>query len=279
VRGRWWTGLVSTILTAAALAFPAVTQKSAVAAPGSRAMWLWGDYAADEVIAWAGAQNVSEIFVYVPATVRTDGSLNRFRDMRRRADAAKIKMTALNGESGWTTDHAAALDWAKAVAATGLFTGLHIDVEPYLTAGWTSDQQGTATAYLGLLDDLRAGSKLPIEADVPFWYGQDRVGTKNLADEVLKRVGAITVMSYRDTAPALLSVSQDWLKRGAAAGKKVRLGAETGALPDCTYCTFAEEGSRAMLTALAQVDAGAAKSKAYNGIAVHRYGTWRVLQP
>jgi hypothetical protein len=287
VRGRWWTGLVSTILTTAALTVPAVRSLT-VAAPmaaapsGSRAMWLWDDYAADEVIAWAGAQNITDIFVYVSDTVLADGSLTRLRDMKTRADAAKIRLRALNGESGWTTDHAAALAWQKAVVATRLFDGIHIDVEPYLTAGWNTDPQGTETSYLQLLDKLRAGSSLPVEADVPFWYGQYKVGPKNFADEVLKRTDGVTVMSYRDTATgtnSMLAVSQDWLKRGAAAGKRVRLGAETDRLPDCGYCTFAEEGSRRMIAVLAQVDAGTRTSPAYAGVAVHRYGSWRVLKP
>jgi hypothetical protein len=289
MRGRWRAGLVSVILMTTSLAPPIVsmfgttTVPSALtpAAAGTRAMWAWDDYPADELIAWAGAQNVTELFVYVGDSL-TDGSLSRLRDLRARADAAKIRLRALGGEPGWTTDHAAALAWQKTVVATGLFDGIHLDVEPYLTRGWTADQEGTGRAYLGLLDELRAGSRLPVEADVPFWYGQDTVGSKNFADEVLKRVSAVTVMSYRDTATgtnSMLAVSQDWLKRGAAAGKRVRLGAETDPLPDCGYCTFAEEGSRRMLTVLSQVDAGARRSPAYAGVAVHRYGSWRVLRP
>jgi hypothetical protein len=121
---------------------------------------------------------------------------------------------------------------------------------------------------------------LPVEVDVPFWFGEYRVGTKNLADEVLKRVNAVTVMSYRDTATgpnSMLAVSQDWLARGTAAGKRVRLGAETGRLTDCGNCTFFEEGTAALDRELAKVDAGTRTSGAFGGIAIHRYGSWRAL--
>jgi hypothetical protein len=235
-------------------------------------MWFWGNYPADEVIAWAGAENIGEIFAYVSPTVMTDGTLDKLRDLRQRANAAKIRLVALGGEPDWTTDHASALAWQKAVVATGLFDGIHLDVEPYLTSSWPAD----TADFLALLDALRAGSKLPIEADVPFWYAQ------NLADAVLKRVNAVTVMSYRDTATgpnSILTISQTWLKRGAAAGKRVRLAVETAALSDCAYCTFASAGSRRMLSVLSQVDAGARTSPGYAGIAVHSYGTWRVLAP
>lgn len=272
MRTRWWAGLVSTVLATASFAFPHLVSSSATAPASPRAMWFWGNYPADEVIAWAGAENIGEIFAYVPPTVATDGTLDKLRDLRRRADAAKIKLVALGGEPDWTTDHASALAWQRAVVATGLFDGIHVDVEPYLTSTWPAD----TTDFLALLDALRAGSRLPIEADVPFWFDQ------NLADQILKRVNAVTVMSYRDTATgpnSILTISQTWLKRGAAAGKRIRLAVETAPLPDCGYCTFATDGSRRMLTVMSQVDGVARRSPGYAGFAVHAYGTWRTLRP
>jgi hypothetical protein len=285
MRKRWRAGLMSVLMVvAAALAAPgastAARSSMAPAPANTRAMWLWGADPAAEVVDWAVSQGVSEIFVYVSPSVLVDGSLARLQDMRRRADAARIRLTALGGDGSWTTDHAAALAWQRAVVRTGVFTGIHLDVEPYVTSGWTTSLQATEKAYLALLDKVRAGSTLPLEVDVPFWFGQYRVGGKNLADEVLKRVGAVTVMSYRDSGTgtnSMLAVGQDWLTRGAAAGKRVRLGAETGALPDCAYCTFHEEGAARLSEALAAVDAATRRTPAFGGIAVHHYGSWRTL--
>jgi hypothetical protein len=246
----------------------------------TRAMWLWGDEPAAEVVDWAVAKGLSEIFVYVSPTLLIDGDLARLQEMRQRADAARIRLTALGGDSSWATDHAAALAWQRTVVRTGVFAGIHLDVEPYLAPGWTTDLQATERAYLALLDKVRTGSTLPLEADVPFWFGQYRVGGKNLADEVLKRVTAVTVMSYRDTgtgANSMLAISQDWLVRGAAAGKRVRLGAETGALADCPYCTFHTEGAARLEQELAKVDAATRSTPAFGGIAIHHYGAWRKL--
>jgi hypothetical protein len=242
-------------------------------------MWLWDNEPASDVVNWADAHGVQEIFVHVRPSVLSN-DLPWLQEMKRLADASQIRLTALGGDPAWTTDHAAALAWQRDVVATGLFSGLHIDVEPYLTAGWTNNFSGTATSFLSLLDKLRLGSKLTVEADVPFWYGQYTLAGKNLATEVLRRVSAITVMSYRDagTGPnSILAVSQDWLTRGAAAGKRVRLGAETGPVADCPYCTFAEEGATALGNELAEVDAATRKTYSYAGVAVHHYGTWRDL--
>jgi hypothetical protein len=286
MRGRWRTGLVTAVLmiVAAALALPEVSTAGKVrmsALPANtRAMWLWGDNPAAEVVDWAAENNVSEIFVYVSPAVRTNGDLARLQDMRMRADARKIKLSALGGDSSWVTDHTAALAWQTTVLRTNLFAGIHLDVEPYLHQGWSTNLLATQKSYLALLDKMRVASTIPLEADVPFWFGEYQVGKANLADEVLRRVAAVTVMSYRDTGTgpnSIVSISQDWLNRGAAAGKRVRLGAETVPLPDCTYCTFHEEGAAKLREELAQVDAATRTAPAFGGIAVHRYGTWRQL--
>ncbi|WP_305788633.1 hypothetical protein [Symbioplanes lichenis] len=284
MRGRWRAGLVSAILVGASLALPVASSAGSAgltAAPaGTRAMWLWGDQPAVEVVDWADRQSVSEIFVHVSPAVLTNGDLARLQDMKERADAAGVKLRALGGDPAWVTDHAAALEWLDAVLTTGIFTGIHLDVEPYLTLGWAENLEGTAASYLALLDKVRAGTTLPIEADVPFWYGEHRIKGRNFADEVLRRVNAVTVMSYRDsgTGPnSIVAVSQDWLARGRTVGKRVRLGAETDRLADCPQCTFAEEGATRLQEELAEVDAATRRTAAFAGIAVHRYGSWRAL--
>ncbi len=286
MRRRWRAGLVSAVLVAGTLlglsgAASAGSAGLTAVKAGTRAMWVWGDYPASEVVTWAAGKGVTEIFVYVSPNALTNGDLARLQQMRQLADGVRIKLSALGGDPAWTTDHAAALAWLRTVVATGIFSGIHLDVEPYLTPGWTRSLAATEQAYLGLLDEVRAGSTLPLEADVPFWSGQYQVGSKNLADEVLKRVTAVTVMSYRDTATgpnSMTAISQDWLTRGATAGKRVRLGAETDPLPECAYCTFAQDGTKKMNQELTKVDAAERTAGAYGGVAIHRYGAWRSLK-
>ncbi|RZU50834.1 hypothetical protein EV385_2620 [Krasilnikovia cinnamomea] len=253
---------------------------TAPAPPGTRAMWLWSQADPAEVMSWAARHDVTEIFTYVGTTVATDGSLPRLRELKRQADLAGVRLSALGGDESWTTDHAAALAWQKAVTGTKLFAGLHVDAEPYLLPAWNTNRNATATAYLTLLQRLRDAGPLAVEVDVPFWYGTITVSGKNLATETLRRASAVTVMSYRDsgTGPnSIYDVSRDWLARGAAAGKRVRLGAETRPLSDCPYCTFAEEGATALGDALARVDGATRSAPAFNGIAVHDYDGWRAL--
>jgi hypothetical protein len=261
----------------AAKAAGAQPSGTAATRPNQRAMWLWNRPPAAEVVDWAVAHGVRELIAYVP----TRPDLPWLRDLHTRATAAGLTLAALNGDPAWTTNHQAALDWQRAAAGTGLFAALHVDIEPYALPAWRTDQTRTAQSYLAVLEKLNAASTLPLDADVAFWYGQVALPKKlNLATEVLARVDAVTVMSYRDTATgpnSILDVGADLLARGVVAGRPVRLAAETEPLPDCGYCTFATRGATALDAAVAKVDAAAAGYGSYAGLAVHHYTSWRAL--
>ncbi|MBG0818471.1 collagen-like protein [Planomonospora sp. ID82291] len=259
----------------------AVPAAASTAVPGPRAMWLWQRSDPAATMDWATANAVKEIFVHVPTKI-TRTELTRLKQLKKRADAAGVRLSALGGEPGWTFDHAAALAWQRAAMGTGLFRTTHVDVEPYHLNEWHTDQAGTTAAFLGLLARLRDADPRPLEADVPFWYETVPAEGSTLADAVLARVDAITVMSYRDTATgpgSIIDVGQDMLLRGQLAGRPVRLAAETLALPDCPYCTFHEQGRQALDTALSAVDAAAVFYPAYAGMAVHDYASWTALRP
>jgi hypothetical protein len=165
---------------------------------------------------------------------------------------------------------------------TNLFYCSHVDIEPYLLNEWLTDRATTVQAFLAVLALLRDDDPRPLEADVAFWYGTIPVGGSTLADEVLALVDAVSTMSYRDTATgpnSMLDVGTDMLVRGQAAAKPVRLGAETGATPDCLNCTFYEEGEAALETALTTVDGLATAYTSFNGMAVHHYRSWIELRP
>jgi hypothetical protein len=249
----------------------------------SRAMWLWSRADPAAVVDWAQRHQVKEIFAYVGADIATNGDRPRLKRLKTLGDAAGIKLAALGGEPGWATNPSAARTWLTATAATGLFYAHHVDVEPYALNSWTTDRDGTAAAFVNMLGMLQAADSRPLEADIPFWYNEISLpGGTNLADATLARVNAVTVMSYRDTATgpnSITDVGADMLARATAAGKDVRLGAETQELADCLHCTFFEEGQVYMQSTLTQVDAVAQAYGRYKGIAVHHFDSWVALRP
>src|SRR5688572_22059279 len=124
--------LVLTLLVAAAAAATGLSPARAAddaAPPGTRAMWLWNQADPATVLSWATAHGVSEIFVHAVRDLATSDDLPRLQELKARADAAGVRLSALGGDPGWTFDHAAALAWQRTALDTGLFAGSHIDVE------------------------------------------------------------------------------------------------------------------------------------------------------
>jgi hypothetical protein len=259
----------------------AASRRSAVSAFGARAMWLWTRPPNSEVISWATRHGVREIFASVNANTTTTAELSRLADLKRRADKHGIRLAALGGDPGWTSDPAAARDWQRVVEESGLFSAQHIDVEPYTQPAWTTNRAASIHAYLSLLTDMRSRSRLPLEVDVPFWYGAITVDGRNLADETLRRADAVTVMTYRNTATgegSIIDVGADMLARATRGHKPIRFAAETQPLPDCAYCTFYGQPLAAMTTSLATVDSALRGHPNFAGIAIDHYESWKAMR-
>ncbi|MFB9442848.1 hypothetical protein Dvina_15360 [Dactylosporangium vinaceum] len=267
--------MVAALAAAAALVPAGVAHAAADPVPQSakRAMWLWSRAAPAAVVAWAEQHGVKEIFAAVP-WAPTTADASRLRDLRARTKAAGIRLSALGGDPAWAVNPKDAVAWRQRVSAMKLFDGVHLDVEPYLLPNWVQDQQRIAASYLTMLDAVRRAGPEPLEADVPFWLATVKVGAQNLAEAVIQRVDAITVMSYRDSGAAVLDVGTDLLARARKSRLPVRLAAETQPSADCAYCTFAGRTQSALRQQLAAIDTGAKPYPTYQGIAVHDYDSW-----
>lgn len=264
--------LVGVLVAAAPYRPPPFAPESPVAPPGTRAAWVWSPGVPEQLVAWSRAHGVRTLFVLVDRDARTNGDAARLAALRALCDGAGIRLDALGGEPGWALDHTEALAWRDTVVALGLFRGLHLDVEPYLLPEWPSAR--ASTGLLDLLDALRTDG-LPLEADVPFWYQTVPVGPRTLADEVIARVDALTVMSYRDTATGIVEVATDVLDRAGRAAVPVRLAVETQPLADCAYCSFTRRAD--LDAALRDVDAAGQRFHAFEGIAVHQFDSWKAM--
>jgi hypothetical protein len=274
------------VLMVGSVVLPA--QASAAATTPPRAMWVWSWSDAGAVVSLARARGVATLFVGVPPDLTTSASLPKVRDLVSRAKAAGLRVDALGGDPGWVDNPSWAVDhWVRPTIATGLFTGLHVDVEPWTTPAWTTRQAATVSSYLTLLDRLvSAGGGRSVEADIPFWFGQIAAGQGSTLDrETMRRVSAVTIMAYRNTAAGTdgtLAVAAGELAAAAALGKPVRVGQETnylGSDPTEVKQTFYGQTLTRMHDQLAQVDAGASAYATYAGIAVHDSTGYAAMAP
>ena len=175
--------------------------------------------------------------------------------------------------------------WADAALSTGLYSGVHVDIEPWQRADWSTDQARVVAGYLDTYDRLQAATALPLEADVPFWLWTLSTADGTAVDAaVLARVDKVTVMSYRDTvtgADSITDVAARTRAAGVATGKPVRLAVETnnlGSDPVSAKQTFYGGTEAAVNTALDQVDAAESGVGSYAGMAVHDYTGYSALR-
>ena len=260
------------------------TTSAEAATPGKRATWVWTRPAAKTLVQWAVKHRVAELFVYVGPGVASSPDLKWVRSVSTQAHAAGIRVSALGGETTWIDTPAAALAWQRSALSTGLFDGVHVDVEPWTRTDWDSRRADVVAGYLEVLRQLATDTTLPLEADIAFWLHEVPTSTGTPLDEALMRiVDAVTVMSYRNTATgpdSITAVGAHELATAASAGIPCRLAVETNYLgpdPVSRKQTFHGLGRTALDNALAAVDSAEAGVSSYNGIAIHDYAGWRSL--
>lgn len=272
------------VLLLAVVAAGAVGAAPATAAGSpARATWVWGRPAPGPLVTWATKQRVGELFVAVPRSLGTSADLAWVTDLSRRAHRAGIRVAALGSATEWVDRPAEAVAWQRDALATGLFDGVHLDVEPWLHPAWDTDRAGVVAGYLALLDQVGAATGLPVEVDVAWWLHTVDSAEGPLDAAVARRVDRMTAMTYRDTVTGTDSITdlgRQVLATAAAAGVPCRLAVETrflGADPVSQKQTFWGQGPTVLSRALAGVDAALAGHPAYAGTAVHDEAGWRAL--
>lgn len=275
-RTRLAIGVVLCAVVAVLAPSPA---SASVTAP--RAMWVWDRPGPAALVDFAVAQGVGELFV----SVGRQPDLPWLTTMRREADRAGLRIQALGSATEWIDRPADALAWQQRVLDTGLFDGVHLDVEPWLHPDWATDRTAVAGRYLTLLEQMSAASAATVEADIAFWLNEVATPTGEPLDRaVMARVDAVTVMSYRDTATgpdSITDVGSAALASAEATGIPVRLAVETNDLGSGTVAakqTFFGQRRSAMTSVLAAVDQAVGSSPVYAGIAVHDRRGWAAMR-
>lgn len=289
-------GGVSYKFLSAVLFLAVVFSAGAVSAQTSKGVWWWrGEDAArpDESsrrMEFLKKHAVTEI--YFCANLKQE----RHADIRRFVKAARgkgMRVACLNGDVSWIRPGnrgfaetlALYLAYQRSAAPDEKFYALHLDVEPHQD-GKLSDArkwQLYADFVLHAAADVHAAGE-KIEWDIPFWLDDKRVAYGDredapLLDVLTENSDCITLMSYRDTAAAMLDVSKTEIGMAAKGKVRVVLGAETGETGEGSIVTFFEEGAAKMDAELAKVTEAleAAKVPSGAGIAVHHLGSWEKL--
>ena len=189
------------------------------------------------------------------------------------------------GNRGFAETLEAYLSYQRRAAPNERFYALHLDVEPHQDRKLSDERkwQLYADFVLRAAADVHA-AKEKIEWDIPFWLDNIRVSfgerkDVSLLEVVMGASDCVALMSYRDTAEAILDISKEEIAIASKGGVRVVLGAETGATGEGDFVTFFEEGAQAMEAELAKVVSRleSADVPAGAGIAVHHLGSWEKI--
>ncbi len=202
-----------------------------------------------------------------------------------------IRVAWLSGDTSWVDNGNTGFDsmfshfkaYQNQAKGSQKFYGIHLDVEPY-TAG--KSWQNYANLVVRATKAAHEYGTI-IEWDIPFWLDDNNVRvtangqTVSLLELLADTSDTLVLMSYRDTANGVLTVSNTELGLTKDHNCRVVCGFETNYTADGPQLSFAEDGKIAMVgvvesvfnTLKARTDLTAGW-----GIAIHHVDTWLTLQ-
>jgi hypothetical protein len=252
----------------------------------TRAMWVWDTSTPAATV--DVATGVGQLYAAVPPHLDTSPQLAQLTELSQRARAAGLRIDALGGDPGWVDNQAWVVDsWLRPALSSGLFTGVHVDIEPYTTPAWDSQRAKVVKKYLATYDTLvAAAGGATVDADIPFWFDTIAVsGGSTLDREVIRRTSGVTVMAYRNIAAGsdgTVALAANEVAAGDALGKPVRIGQETtwlGSDPTATKQTFYGQTRSAMEVQLQAVTTAFAGHPSFAGLAIHDAAGYAAMAP
>ena len=205
-----------------------------------------------------------------------------------------MRVACLGGDAIWIMEENESYDdwyarfheYQKNAAEDEKFYGVHLDVEPHQLSAYAQNTDlcwQLYAQYVKKAAEMAHADGTLIELDIPFWLDDFKVSIDDkewdLITYLTRTVDTITLMSYRDTARAMISVSNKELMLGHRNNCRVVLGAETYSL-EGDAVSYMEEGKTYMYEELAKVyqDLSARKLSGGFGLAIHYVENWYKLK-
>ncbi|MCX6565814.1 MAG: hypothetical protein NTW38_05235 [Candidatus Aminicenantes bacterium] len=242
--------------------------------PYSRATWVWNTEQIlgspeerDALLAHLGREGIDLVYLnlpYISGAIAIDDA--EMGEILASLHQRGIKAQALFGDKELVLpqNHAFVKNTIKdviaynsRVALPARFSGVHVDIEPYLLRGFNGRQQGEfLNNYVLILSEaaeLAHSAGLEFGADIPSWfdmineYSEDvltaalRGRTKPVYEHIIDVCDQVTLMDYRTSASGVngvIALAVGELAYAAKRGKKVYVGLETGPIEDERIFTF-----------------------------------------
>jgi hypothetical protein len=208
--------------------------------PASHAtgIWVWDFQRVRgqerEVMERLSRDNIKKVYIQI------SGDLEAFRPLLQQAKERAITVFALDGSPDAIDDFRSLLEDVSKIREFNrthpdtTFTGLQIDVEPYLKKDFHLRKNDYVRQYLMMARELShfAGGDVRLSFALPFWFDKLVIDEKPLSFHIIDIADEVVIMSYRTDYRELLEISSAVLCYASAVGKPVFLGLELNRLPN-----------------------------------------------
>ena len=178
--------------------------------------WLWDTELIIEeqknILTFLDKENVNVLYLQISRNVDEE----IYRDFIVEATKQDLEVHALGGAKEWVTKDGEQefydyLQWVQQYQQSATkeeqFSGIRLDVEPYLHKDWEKNQSVFLENYQHVLvktEETAKQLKLKFGADIPFWFEEvtyrNDYGSGLLSEWVIDHTDVISIMSYRNKA-------------------------------------------------------------------------------
>ncbi len=221
-----------------------------------------------------------------------------YRDFIQQARAKGINVYALDGALYWIgpsgiEEQEAFFNWITAYQAEAddqqQFSGIHLDVEPYLYESWKNNRAKSILHYQYVISQAAVHSHelhLPLAVDIPFWFDEvpfkNSNGSGSLGRWVIQYADEVTIMAYRNHADkenGIAEITENERKWGRVLSTPIEIGVETMASDEGEYISFSAKGEEKMMQELDMLLTECQVENPPSSIAVHHFDSWLQMKP
>lgn len=254
--------------------------------------WIWDTPTIisqrEEIIAFAKQNDVTDIYLYAD---RQNVPVKEYARFIKEAAQNGIRVEALAGDPTWGLKENRRyieefIEWVKSYNQNAdekeRFSGIHLDIEPYLLPGWKKNQHEILEEWLSNMEFLASFNHMEVSLDLPFWANKiDIPGSKDqyLSTWILKRFNTLVLMDYRDYAQGddgIVANALDVVKEASSMGKSVMIGVEMAKTNEGDKTTFYEEGYRKMEQEVEKTLTELKTYQGFRGVAIHGFPDWKL---
>ncbi|MFC0562082.1 hypothetical protein [Halalkalibacter alkalisediminis] len=256
--------------------------------PQIQSTWVWDtrDFQSNQqaYFSFLEEKGVTKLYVQIDRNL----PMEQYEAMILEASSKEIAVFAIDGAKDWvysTDELEFLLEWLKdyqtGVKESARFSGLLLDIEPYLLAEWETDQEFLIRGYQEV---IRGGSTfaaklgIPFEMAIPFWFNEIKIDDQALLDWMSPYINTLVIMSYRtelEGENGLHAIVAPYFKEYQFKDMEIVLTLETESLDGEEWSiTFAEKEEADLNRFIKKTHSSYKNEDGYQGISVHHLYSW-----